>query len=99
MMPTKSQGSSRHKGKEIASNDPATRDVGEEVAHSESNHFDEEEARCDPDSECAPLIDLWYDTHTHFPKVPGEEEARRRAMCGLPFTVVTQIYLGLRWLL
>ena len=48
------------------------RDVGEETAHSESDHFDEEEARRDPDSECAPLIDPWYDTHTHFSKVPSE---------------------------
>ena len=24
------------------------------------------------DSECTPLIDPWYDTHSHFPKMPGE---------------------------
>ena len=23
-------------------------------------------------NECAPLIDPWYDTHAHFPKVPGD---------------------------
>ena len=68
----KSRGSSHRKGKEVVSDDPTTRDVGKEVAHSESNCSNEEEARHDPDSECAPLIDLWYDTHAHFSKVPGE---------------------------
>ena len=38
----------------------------------ESDHSDEEEAWCDPDSECAPLIDLWYDVHSSFPKIPGD---------------------------
>ena len=72
MTPVKSQGSSRGKGKEIASDDPAIRNVGEEAAHSDSDHFDEEEARRDPNSKCTPLIDPWYDTYVHFPKVPGE---------------------------
>ena len=67
-MPTKSQGSSRRKGKKIASNDPTRQDVGEEATHSKSNQFNEKEAQCDPDNECAPLIDPWYDTHAHFPK-------------------------------
>ena len=66
----KSQGSSRHKGKEIASNDPTTRDVGEEATYSESDHSNENEAQHDPNSECAPLIDPWYDTYAHFPKIP-----------------------------
>ncbi|KAK9996680.1 hypothetical protein SO802_021366 [Lithocarpus litseifolius] len=47
-------------------------DVGKEAAYSKSDHFDEEEARRNPGSECAPLIDLWYDTHAYFPKVPGD---------------------------
>ena len=68
----KSQGSSHRKGKEIAIDDPSKQDVGEEAAHSESDHLDEEEARRDPDSECAPLIDPWYDSHAHFSKVPSE---------------------------
>ena len=56
MTSTKGQGSSRHKGKEVVTDDLATQDVGKEAIYSESDHFDLE-ARCDPDSECAPLID------------------------------------------
>ena len=40
----KGQSSSHRKGKEVASNDPATRDVGKEALHFESERFDEEEA-------------------------------------------------------
>ena len=71
-MQMKSQGSSRRKGKEIASDDPATQDVAEEATRSELDHSNEEAARRDPDSECAPFIDLWYDTHAHFSKILGE---------------------------
>ena len=72
MMPVKSQGSSHSKGKEVVSDDLATQDVGKKATYSELNRSDEEEARLDLDSECAPLIDPWYDTHAHFLKVPGE---------------------------
>ena len=72
MTPAKGQGSSHHKGKEIAFDDLATKDVGEEAPYSKSKRSNEEEGRRDPNSECAPLIDPWYDTHTHFPKMPGE---------------------------
>jgi len=72
MTSVKSQGSSHCKGKEVASDDPTTRDVGKEVLLFESEHFNEEEARCDPDSECAPLINLWYNIHAHFLKVLSE---------------------------
>ena len=47
-------------------------DVGEKAVYSESDHSDKEEAQHAPDSECAPFIDPWYDTHTHFPKVLGD---------------------------
>ena len=40
--------------------------------YSESDHSDEEEAHRAFDSECAPLINPWYDIHAHFPKVPGD---------------------------
>ena len=46
-------------------------DVGEEAEYSESEHSDEEEAQRDLDSECAPLIDPWYDINPHFPKILG----------------------------
>ena len=72
MMPAKGQGSSRCKGKEITSDDPATKDVGKEAPYPESECSDEGEGRCDLDSECAPLIYPWYDTYAHFPKVLGE---------------------------
>ena len=72
MSPAKSQGSSHHKGKKIASDDLAMQEIGEETTHSESNRSDKEEAQHDLDNECTPLINPWYDTHAHFPKVPGE---------------------------
>nr|XP_023874071.1 uncharacterized protein LOC111986625 [Quercus suber] len=63
MTPAKGQGSSRHKRKEIASDDPATRDVREEAAYFELDQSDEEEAQRDPDNECTPLIDPWPLSH------------------------------------
>ena len=68
----KSSGSSRHKRKEAVYNPPIEQETGEEAVYSESDHSDEEEARCDPDSECAPLIDLWYNVYPSFPKIPGD---------------------------
>ena len=68
----KGQASSCHKGKEITFDDLVTKDVGKEAFHSESECSKEEEGRCDPDSECAPFIDPWYDTHAHFFKVLDE---------------------------
>ena len=65
----KSQSSSHCKGKEVIFDPPVAHDVDEEAVYSESNHFDEEEAECDLDSECAPLIDPWYDVHPHFLKI------------------------------
>ena len=72
MAPMKSQGSSRRKGKEVASDPPAVPDVGEEAEYSESEHSVGEEAQRDPNNECAPLIDPWYKIHPHFPKVPSD---------------------------
>ena len=72
MAPMKSQGSSRRKGKEVASDPPAIPDVGEEAEYSESEHSVGEEAQRDPNNECAPLIDPWYEVHPYFPKVPSD---------------------------
>ena len=69
MTPAKGQSSFRRKQKKVVSNPPATHDKGEEAAYSELDSSGEEEARCPFDSECAPLIDPWYDVHSHFPKV------------------------------
>ena len=69
MSPVKSPSSSHRKGKAVAFNPPV---VSEEVDRSDSKRFVEEEAERDPDGECAPLIDPWYETSPHFPKVPGE---------------------------
>ena len=68
----KSQGYSRHKGKAITSDPPTVPDVGEEMEHSDLEQSTEEETRRNPNSECAPLIDPWYEVHPHFPKVPGD---------------------------
>ena len=69
MSPTKSPSSSRRKGKAVAFDPPV---VYEEVDRSYSERSIEEEAERDLDGECAPLIDPWYETSPHFPKVPGE---------------------------
>ena len=69
MSPAKSPGSSRRKGKAVAFDPPV---VSEEVDRSDSDRFVEEEAERDPNGECAPLIDPWYETSPYFPKAPGE---------------------------
>ena len=72
MSSVKSQGSSRHKGKEVVSDPPAVPDIGEEAEYSELEHSVGEETQRDPNSECAPLINPWYEVHPHFPKIPGD---------------------------
>ena len=72
MAPMKSSSSSRRKGKEAIYDPSVEQETGEKAVYSESNHSDEEKARHDPDSECAPLIDPWYDVHHSFPKIPGD---------------------------
>ena len=72
MSPVKSQGSSHRKGKAIASDSLAVLDVGEEMERSDLKQSAEEETQRDPNSECAPLIDPWYEVNPHFPKVPGD---------------------------
>ena len=57
------------KGKTVASDSLA---VPKEVECSDSERSTEEETEHDPDSECAPLINPWYEINPHFPKVPGE---------------------------
>ena len=47
-------------------------DEGEEAVYSEFDSSNEEEVWPTPDSECAPLIDPWYNVHAHFPKVLGD---------------------------
>ena len=69
MSPVKSQGSSHRKGKAVASDSPA---VPEEMERSDSERSAEEKMERDPGSECAPLIDPWYEINPHFPKIPGD---------------------------
>ena len=67
---TKSEGSSHRKGKEIVIDDPPIEaKKGEEASHSKSDHSKEEEGSHNPGSKCPPLIDPWYNTHSHFPVV------------------------------
>ena len=68
----KGESSSRRKGKEVATDDPPVETMGVEAFHCESSRSDEEEGGHDPGSECLPLIDLWYDTHIHFPVVSSD---------------------------
>ena len=68
----KGESSSRRKGKEVATDDPPVETMGVEAFHCESSRSDEEEGGHDPGSECLPLIDLWYDTHIHFPIVSSD---------------------------
>ena len=42
------------------------------MEHSDSERSIEEGTERDPDSECAPLINPWYEINPHFPKVLGE---------------------------
>ena len=68
----KGEDSSHRKGKEIVVDDPVSKVVGEDAPLSSSERSEEEEVSRDLDSECAPLIDLWYDTHMDFLVVPGD---------------------------
>ena len=69
MSPAKSPGSSRRKGKAVAFDPPI---VSEEVDRSDSERSIEEETERDPNGECAPLIDPWYEPSPYFPKAPDE---------------------------
>ena len=72
MVPVKSSGSSCHKGKDAIYDPPVEQETVEEDVYSELDHSDEEETRRDPDSECALLIDPWYDVYPSFLKIPGD---------------------------
>ena len=72
MAPVKSSGSSLRKGEEVVYDPPIEQETGEEAVYSESDHSDEEKEWRDPDSECAPLIDPWYDVYPSFPKILGD---------------------------
>ena len=72
MAPVKTQASSRRKGKGVALDPPVEQEVEEEDVRSDSDYSDEEEARRDPDSECAPLINSWYNISPYFPKALGD---------------------------
>ena len=62
----KGKGSSPYKGKEITADDPSNKIVGEDAPFSKSEHFEKEKGSRNPNNECAPLIDPWYDAHAHF---------------------------------
>ena len=73
MSPAKSEGSSRCKGKEAIIDKPlASGERGKEAPHFESDRSEDEETTRDLDSECPPLINPWYDTHSHFLVVPSD---------------------------
>ena len=72
MASLKSSGSSHRKGKEAIYDPSIEQETGEEAVYSELDHSDEEEEWRDPDNECAPLIDPWYNVYPSFPKVPSD---------------------------
>ena len=72
MTPTKGLSSSCCKGNDVVSDPPAAHDESEEAMYFKPDSSGEEEVRRPLDSECAPLIDPWYDVHSYFPKVPGD---------------------------
>lgn len=73
MLLVNSEGSSHCKGNEAIVDEPLVEvEKGKEAPHSELDCSEEEEESCDPDSECPPFIDLWYDTHSQFPMVLGD---------------------------
>ena len=69
MSSAKSPSSSHRKGKAVAFDPPV---ISEEVDRSDSKRSIEEEAERDPNGECAPLIDPWYETSPYFPKAPDD---------------------------
>lgn len=67
MSPAKGEGSSHHKGKEaIVDKLFVEVERGKQAPHFELNRFEDKEATHDPNSECPPFIDQWYDTYLHF---------------------------------
>ena len=72
MAPVKSSSSSSRKGKEAIYDPPVEQETGKEAVYSKSDHSDEEKAWHDLDSECAPLIDPWYDVHPSLLKILGD---------------------------
>lgn len=66
MSPAKNEGSSCRKGKEVITNDPLAKTVGKEAPFSKSDHSKVEEGGYNPNSECLPLINSWFDAQIHF---------------------------------
>ena len=71
-MLAKGKGFSYCKGNEITTNDPAAKIVGKDTPLFKLECSEDKEGGHDPDSECAPLIDPWYDAYAHFLVVPGD---------------------------
>ena len=46
--------------------------MGKKAPISELDRFEEEEGGRNPNNECPPLIDLWYDAYIHFLVVLGD---------------------------
>ena len=72
MMLAKGKGPSHRKGKEVAADDPLAKIMGKEAPLFKLDHSKEEEGGCNRNSKCPPLINPWYDAHTHFPTVPND---------------------------
>ena len=93
----KGESSSHRKGNEVATDDPLVKTVGGEAPHSESGCSDKEEGGRNPSIEGLPLIDLWYDTHIHFPIVSSDYSPPPLGHVWLPFTATISKSLGPLW--
>lgn len=72
----KSEGSFCHKGNEIVVDDPFIKvEKDEEAPYSKSDDSKKEEGSRNPSCECPPLINLWYDTHSLFLVVLGDNSS------------------------
>ena len=93
--PVKSLGSSHCKGKEAIYDPRIEQETGKEAVYSKSDHSDEEKAWHDLDSECAPLINPWYDVHPSFPEIPGDCAAVADPCVARSLPAKPQCFLGL----
>nr|POE81008.1 hypothetical protein CFP56_44893 [Quercus suber] len=67
MAPIRSESSSHRKGKElVVKRTPFEKEGDEENSFAESDHSEVKGTTCDPNSECLPLLDPWFNMHIHF---------------------------------
>ena len=67
MAPVRSESSSHHKGKKlVVERTPFEREGDRENSFAELGHSEGKGTTCDPNSECLPILEPWYNRHIHF---------------------------------